>query len=82
MGIRGVDDGKAVPIELSAGKVLVVHPQLIHGSRKNISGKERMAVLTSYQLPKPAYEPFWAKAGMRFSKGGKKVREPLPQGSA
>jgi phytanoyl-CoA hydroxylase len=78
LGIKGVDAGKAIPIELPAGRVLVVHPQLIHGSRKNVSGKERMAVLTSYQLPKPAYTAMWAGAGMRFSKSGKKVWEPLP----
>lgn len=78
-GIDGVDESRAVPIELAAGQVLVVHPQLIHGSGRNVSGKERMAVLSSYQEPKSVYDPFWAKAGMRFSKGDRKVWESLPR---
>jgi phytanoyl-CoA hydroxylase len=78
MGIKGVEAAEAIPIELRAGQVLVIHPKLIHGSGSNISGKERMAVLPSYQLPKPAYDASWAGAGMRFSMGGKKVWEPLP----
>jgi ectoine hydroxylase-related dioxygenase (phytanoyl-CoA dioxygenase family) len=77
MGIKEVDAAGAIPIALQAGQALVIHPKLIHGSGKNISGRERMALLPSFQVPKPGYDAFWAAAGMRYSIGGKKVWEPL-----
>lgn len=56
----------------------VLHPQVIHGSGSNVSGKERMAMTMSYQAPKPGYDARWAGAGMRFIRDGKKTWEPLP----
>ncbi|MEO6094644.1 MAG: phytanoyl-CoA dioxygenase family protein [Fibrobacteria bacterium] len=80
-GIRGgldaEDRGRTMAVELRAGQVLILHPQIIHGSGKNVSGRDRIAVLTSYQVPKPRYGAFWAAAGMRFSRAGKKIWEPL-----
>jgi ectoine hydroxylase-related dioxygenase (phytanoyl-CoA dioxygenase family) len=76
-GIMKLDASGAIPVELKAGQVLVLHPQVIHGSGRNVSGKERMAVTMSYQTPKPQYDVRWAGAGMRFIKDGRKTWEPL-----
>jgi len=77
-GLGDADLRRAVSIEMKAGQVLILHPQVIHGSGRNASGRDRIAVLTSYQIPKAEYPGFWASAGMRFSRGGKKIWEPLP----
>lgn len=80
-GIRGgldaLDMKRAVPVEMKAGQLMVIHPQVIHGSGRNHSGRDRIALLFSYQVPKPSYDAFWATAGMRFSVGGQKKWEPL-----
>lgn len=76
-GIGKVDTSMAVPLEMKAGQILLIHPKLIHGSGKNLSARERMAVLCSYQIPKRDYPEFWAKAGARFIRGGKKDWGPL-----
>ena len=80
-GIRGgldaADLHRAVPVEMKAGQLMVIHPQVIHGSGRNHSGRDRVALLFGYQVPKPSYDAFWAGAGMRFSVGGEKKWEPL-----
>ncbi len=80
-GIRGgldeAESRRAVPVEMKAGQLMVIHPQVIHGSGRNHSGRDRIALLFSYQVPKPSYDARWAGAGMRFSVGGVKKWEPL-----
>jgi ectoine hydroxylase-related dioxygenase (phytanoyl-CoA dioxygenase family) len=80
-GIRGGLDAsdlkRAVPVEMKAGQLMVIHPQVIHGSGRNHSGRDRIALLFSYQIPKQSYDARWAGAGMRFSVRGEKKWEPL-----
>ena len=63
---------------LSRGRLLVLHPQVIHGSGSNVSGKEGMAMAMSYRILKPEFNALRAGVGTRFIKDGKKTWEPLP----
>lgn len=76
-GIKGIDGKGAVALEMKAGEVLVLHPQVIHGSGRNMSGEKRAAILVSYQVPKQQNNKFWANAGAKFIRNGKKLWAPL-----
>jgi ectoine hydroxylase-related dioxygenase (phytanoyl-CoA dioxygenase family) len=81
-GIKNVDAEKAIPLEMSAGQVLIIHPQVIHGSDSCTSLNPRVAVLGSFQIPKKEYDAFWAKAGAKFLRKGKYAWGPLEVGPA
>lgn len=66
-----------VYVEMKAGQVLILHPQVIHGSDRHLSGQERIALLAGFQVPKPSYNAFWANAGAKVLEDGKIVWKNL-----
>lgn len=46
-----MDVSDALPIELAAGDMLVLHPHLVHGSPENRTGGDRVVLMAGYQSP-------------------------------
>jgi ectoine hydroxylase-related dioxygenase (phytanoyl-CoA dioxygenase family) len=50
-----IDASMALPLDMDAGDILVMHPHLVHGSPDNGSSGHRIALMSGYQRPKPSY---------------------------
>ena len=82
LGIDGDYRERAIPLPMRPGQVLLLHPLVIHGSEACASPRRRVALLGSFQIPKPIYEPFWADAGMTFLRRGVREWKPLQRADA
>ena len=49
--IRGVDESKAIDIELAAGEISIHHESVVHGSNPNESGDARIGLSIHYVAP-------------------------------
>jgi ectoine hydroxylase-related dioxygenase (phytanoyl-CoA dioxygenase family) len=51
LATRKPDPGRAVPVEMSAGSVLLFSGRLYHDAGANTSGRTRLGVVIDYQQP-------------------------------
>ena len=80
--IRGVDESKAIDIELAAGEISIHHESVVHGSNPNESGDARIGLSIHYVAPHIRQTAF-AGATAQLVRGrdtnGHWLRDPEPK---
>lgn len=62
----GVDPEKAIPLTLGKGRVVVLHPLVIHGSGENRTDEDRIALLSLYRKPRNDMSDLEKKSGIEI----------------
>jgi len=52
---RDFDESRAIPLEIEAGDVAIIHPKLLHGGRENRSALERNLVVIQFGRKKDTF---------------------------